>query len=94
MVKPLYIAGRNTMCSHRTTGFSRSSFRRRFCTVRDEVDGHRKYDSRVFLGGYLIERLEISQLQRGFGFVDDVGGRFERLRCSLFSLGRYDLTTH
>jgi len=29
-------------------------------TAGDEINGHRKYDSRVFLGGYLIERLKIA----------------------------------
>ena len=59
--------------------------------VRDEVDGHGKYDSGVFLGGYLIERLKIAQLERRLGLVDDVGSRLERLRRSLLSLRRYHL---
>jgi len=65
---------------------------RRFFDVVDEVDGHREYDGRVLLGRYLIERLEISQLQCGFGLVDDVGSRFERLGSFLFSFRRYHLT--
>ena len=41
-----------------------SSFSRRVEEVRGQVDGHGEDDGGVVLGGYAVQRLEVTKLQR------------------------------
>ena len=45
-----------------------------------QVDRHREDDGGVLLGGDLVERLQVAQLERRRRLVDDVGGLLERPR--------------
>lgn len=56
-----------------------------------EFNGQRKDDSRVFLTGDSIERLEVAKLQRAGGLGHDIGCLFKRASGPLFPLCRYHL---
>lgn len=53
-----------------------------------QIDRHREDDGGVLFGRYLIQRLQVAQLQRRRRFVDDVCRILERARCLVFALGR------
>ena len=57
----------------------------------EQLDGHGEDDGGVLLGGDAVEGLEVAELERRRGLVDDVGGLLERVRSLVLPLRCYYL---
>ena len=56
----------------------------------DKLHGYGKYDGGVLFGRYLIERLQVAQLQRHRTLINHVGGLLQSKRRFGIALGRND----